>query len=207
MAPIRKYSGIKDVYWDCFADFATDLNDEFNKLGLRDDIRMDVYESYLEGEALGFFKHLKSSVYFLNYEEMCSTLSAEFTKLELQMKSFGMKERLDALQWNPNMMSFRDFADGLRAHVLAAFPFIDKTAQEDLMCYYLRQKTNIRLDLPMWLKYDQLVKAMTKVFKKWSPIRQLKNHGIFTIYLSLSFLFCITFFIQFYVLKNLINLL
>ena len=163
MTQIRKYSGTSDDHWDCYADFAIELNHEFNKLGLRDDIRLTRYSTYLEGEALGFYNYLKDTIQFATYSEMCNTLSAEFTKLESQLMAYESKKKLNALRWNSDT-NVRDFADTLRTHVRKAFPLMDKKAQEDLMVFYLREKSN--LQLPIWLKYDELVKAMIKIMKK-----------------------------------------
>ena len=165
MAHIQKFQGTTDEHWDCYADFATELNDEFNKLGLRDEIRLDRYASYLEGEALGFYNYLRATIHFSSYDEMCNTLSTEFTKLELQMKAYANKKKLDALVWDQQQMNVRDFADTIRSHVQNAFPLIDKAAQEELMIFYLREKSGIQLGLPMWLKYSELVKTMVKALK------------------------------------------
>lgn len=165
MPQIRNYKGISDNYWDSYADFATHMNGRFSRLELRDEIRMAIFPSYLEGEALVYFKQLNSAFHFTTYDQMFNTLQAEFTKLELQAKASENKKKLDSLLWDKQQMNVRDFADVLQSHVSAAFPLVGKTAQEELKIYYLREKTHLQLGLPMWLNYDELVRAMVKIYK------------------------------------------
>ena len=86
MAQIQKFVGTRDDHWDSFSDFAAELDSEFNKLGLRDDVGLNIYPDYLDGEALAFSEYLSSTHRFSSYEEMCETLTTEFphTNLPLQ---------------------------------------------------------------------------------------------------------------------------
>ena len=111
MAQIQRFTGPADDHWDGYAEFAAELDAEFNKLGLRDVVRLDRYPDYLDGEALAYFNHLNSRLRFISYHEMCDTLSVEFKKLEKQVKAFRSKEKLEALVWDPKQMTVREFAD------------------------------------------------------------------------------------------------